>query len=220
MQHFEHDLAELRRDSSSRCCAAAASASGNVAIDDRLQLAAKKNRAARSSSPFVPMYEPMIESCLRTARAGRARRRAGRGAAGHQPAAARQRADALRPGRLADMFYDDIDAAPVRQPLDFRRRCPACGGGCTSVAPSARARSSLSSDPAVANTRAPCSARNLDRRLADAAAGGEHQDVLAALQPRARHQHVPGGQERQRKRRGLDEVDLVGNRDQVLQPAP
>jgi ribosomal protein L39E len=59
-------------------------------------------------------------------------------------------------------------------------------------------------------------AGKLDRRLADAAAGREHQHVLAPLELCARHQHVPRGQEGQRKGGRLDVVDFVGNRDQVL----
>src|SRR5262249_56234768 len=40
-------------------------------------------------------------------------------AACHQPSAARQRPDTLRPGRLADMLYDDIDPPAVREPHDL-----------------------------------------------------------------------------------------------------
>ena len=44
--------------------------------------------------------------------------------------------------------------------------------------------------------------RELDRRLPDAAAAGEHQDDVAGAQAGARDEHVPGGEEGQRKRRG------------------
>jgi hypothetical protein len=57
---------------------------------------------------------------------------------------------------------------------------------------------------------------DLDGRLADAAAAAEHQHHLARLQARARQQHVPRGEERQRKGRRLDKADGVGNRDQIL----
>ena len=55
--------------------------------------------------------------------------------------------------------------------------------------------------------------RNLNGRLADAAAGAEHQHVFARTNARARDEHVPGGEKGQRKRRGFDEADRVGERD-------
>ena len=44
---------------------------------------------------------------------------AGRGTARHQAAASRERAHALCPRRVPDMFDDDVDAAPVRQAHDL-----------------------------------------------------------------------------------------------------
>ena len=87
----------------------------------------------------------------------------------------------------------------------------------TSAAPRARARSSLASLPGRGEDSRALQARDLDGRLADAAAGGQHEDVLAALQPRAGDQHVPGGDERQRKRRRVDERHRIGQRHQVLE---
>src|SRR5581483_2236519 len=49
---------------SSRSCAAAASARGNVRSMAGRRRPAKNSAAARSSSPFVPMYEPRIVNCL------------------------------------------------------------------------------------------------------------------------------------------------------------
>ena len=59
-------------------------------------------------------------------------------------------------------------------------------------------------------------ARDLDGRLPHAAPGREHQHVLAALESRARHQHVPRGEKRQRERGGCHEVDVVGDRHEIL----
>ena len=58
--------------------------------------------------------------------------------------------------------------------------------------------------------------RNLYRGLADAAAGRQHQHIFPAGQPGPRHQHVPRGEERQRKRGCADEVDRIGDRNDVL----
>ena len=60
---------------------------------------------------------------------------------------------------------------------------------------------------------------NLDGRLSDAAAGAEHQHVFARANPRPRDEHVPGGEKRQRKRRGFDKADRVGQGDDVLAAA-
>ena len=59
-------------------------------------------------------------------------------------------------------------------------------------------------------------ARELDRRLADAAAAGQDEDDVAVAQPGARDEHVPGGEEGQRKRGGGDEVEVRRNGDEVL----
>ena len=54
---------------------------------------------------------------------------------------------------------------------------------------------------------------HLDGRRSHAARGRQHQHVLAGLQLRARHQHVPCGQEHQRHGGGLFEAQRVRNLD-------
>ena len=54
---------------------------------------------------------------------------------------------------------------------------------------------------------------DLDGGLPDAARGGEHQHVLAGLQLRARHQHVPRGEEDQRRGGGLLPIEVAGDLD-------
>ena len=143
--------------------------------------------AAACSSAKRPMYEPSSESW----RANRCRRSmrgvgAGRRAAGHQAPAGGERAHAAVPGRLADVFDDDVDAAAVGEaPRPPRRNRPRSDRSTCVGAERPRAIELLLA-PAVANTRAPKMARDLDRGLPDAAAAGQHQhDVSPARSRRA-----------------------------------
>ena len=113
------------------------------------------------------------------------------------------------------MLEHDVDAAPVRESQDF-------GGDVLLVmvddlvAPSARARSSFSSEPAVANTRAPCSTAIWIAAWPTPLPAASTSTSSPRCQPRARHEHVPGGEKRQRKRGRADEVDRVGNRESTF----
>ena len=82
------------------------------------------------------------------------------------------------------MFYDDIHAPPVRQPLDF------LGNVLLMVVDDLRGpeRSrafELGLGPGGREDAGAVEAGDLNGRLADPAAGSENQDVLAPLQPRA-----------------------------------
>ena len=107
---------------------------------------AKKNRAARSSSPLVPMYEPRIDSCLENS--------ALRLSAPLAPVVAPQVTS--RPPRASARTLLAQVASPTcsmttSTPRLFVSRLISAAMSCrwwliTSDAPSARARSSLSSD--------------------------------------------------------------------------
>ena len=58
---------------------------------------------------------------------------------------------------------------------------------------------------------------NLNRRLSCPAAGAEHEHVIVRLHPGPRDEHVPRGEKRQRKRRGFDKADRIGQRDQIAE---
>ena len=181
-----------------------------------LSCPAKKNRAARSSSPLVPMYDPSTDNCF----ANKARRSMPTWGPVVAPHVTR------RPPRASERMLFAHVASPTcsmttSTPRRFVSRLNLRGDVLLVVvndlvrAERPRAFQLFLRARRREHARA-VHERDLDGRLADAAAGGQHQDVLAALQPGARHQHVPGGQERQRKRRRLDEVDVVGNRNEVL----
>ena len=133
-----------------------------------------------------------------------------RGAARHQTPAPCQGPHAFRPRRTADMFDHHVDAAPVRQAHDLRGHVLLVM--VNDLVRPGRSRAFQFLVRARGREHAGAvQERDLDGCLADAAAGSEHQDVLAALQLRTRDQHVPGGEKRQRKRRRADKVDGVWN---------
>ena len=113
------------------------------------------------------------------------------------------------------MLYDDIDSAPVRQPHDLGADVLRVVIDHLAGAERARTRELLRRSGGGEHARA-VHARNLSGGLADAAARGQHEHVVAALQARQRDQHMPRREERQRKGSGFDESDLVRNRNQIL----
>ena len=122
-----------------------------------------REQARRSRLPCAPVVAPQVTS---------------------RPPRASDRT-LFGPGRLADMFDDDVDAAPVRQPLDF------LGDVLLVVVDHlVRARAPRPLQLVVrAGRREHAGAvqpRDLDRRLADAAARRQHQHVVAALADCAR----------------------------------
>ena len=88
------------------------------------------------------------------------------------------------------MFDDDVDAAPVRDPFDFighilsmmvDHDAGAKGPGAVDLLVRSRSRDHVGA----------VQAGDLNRRLSNPAAGGQHQHGLAPLQLRARDQHAP-----------------------------
>src|SRR6202035_3444827 len=93
-----------------------------------------------------------------------------------------QRADALRPRGLPDVFYDDIHATLVRQPFDL------LGDVLPMVVDDLERPHRTGALELVGGPRGREHARaveygDLDRRLADPAAGRKHEHVFAACQP-------------------------------------
>ena len=81
----------------------------------------------------------------------------------------------------------------------------------------------FSADPAVANTRDPARARQLNRRRADPARPAVHEERLPGLQPSAREDVRPHGEERFRDGGRRDDIEpprhrqaLRGRRDAIL----
>ncbi len=161
---------------------------------------AKKKRAARSSSPLVPMYEPRIESCLENS--------ALRLSAPLAPVVAPQVTS--RPPRASARTLLAHVASPTcsmttSTPRLFVSRLISSAMSCRWWSidlgrPQRPGPLQLVVRPGGREHPRPVQDGDLNRRLADPAAGRQHQDVLASLQPGPRHQHVPRGEERQRKR--------------------
>ena len=107
------------------------------------------------------------------------------------------------------MFYDDIHATTVREALDCLNDILFVVVNhliCTNRARPLELllRPRRGEDPRAVQTR------DLNRRLTDAASRRQHQHVVAVLEARARQEHVPRREKRQRKRRRLREVDVSG----------
>ena len=85
----------------------------------------------------------------------------------------------------------------------------------TSSAPSSRARASLSSVLGGRDHARAVQLRDLDRGDADARARGLDEHGLAGLHLRLVHDHLPRGEERQDRRRGLANVEPLGIRREV-----
>ncbi len=87
----------------------------------------------------------------------------------------------------------------------------------TKSAPSSQARASFAYTAGSGDHPALEHLGDLDGRHADAAGGGQHQNIFTRLEARPRHQHVPGGEEYQRSGGGFFETEIVGNgNDAVL----
>ena len=143
--------------------------------------------------PLVPEQAPDV---------GR-HHRARRAAARHQPSAPPERAERLGPRRLPTM--STTTSTPrfcVRARISFPTSTPRWLS--VSSAPSATARSSFASLPEVtARTRAEQLARSGAHAERDAAADPPDQHVVARPHARARDEHAPRGERRERERRGL-----------------
>ena len=144
----------------------------------------------------------------------RGRIAARRRARDHEAPAAAQRLDRGRPGVGADVLVDDVGAAAARQ-LPHRRE------HVVAAVVDGRVRASLARDGQHLVARGRRDHARPERRgerhggAADARAGAPHEDPLAGLQARARHQHAPGGGEHERIGGGLGEAQRLGLRVQV-----
>src|SRR5690242_19342608 len=110
---------------------------------------------------------------------------------------------AALPRRLPDVLDDDVNAAALRQLLDDGDDIVfvVIDGGFGAQVLDALELLFAAGRREHAGTRP---SRELNGRLSDAAATREHEHGLVIAKTRAREQHVPRRQERQRKRRGAD----------------
>ena len=112
------------------------------------------------------------------------------------------------------MFDDDISAAFVREATDLGG--PVWLRRVHHVVGAQRPRGvQLLLLPGGCNHARAVQSGHLDRGLSDAAPGRHHQHRLPLAHVGAGHQHVPGGEERQRKGRAISEGNLRRQRDEV-----
>ena len=138
---------------------------------------------------------------------------AGRVADGHEPAAPAQRTQRRLGQVAADGIDDDVGAAGNRPRSSRPRRSPA-RWSIALVAPKARAAVELLRRRRHRGHRRAEEGAELHGGEADAAAGAEHDQLLARLQPRpptAARGRRCGGRRRTRRGRG---VDAVGDRSE------
>ena len=192
-------------------------------VDDRQQPPGARARAAiASNSASLPIVEPRIVHWFQNRRrTSVVHHRARRAAAGHEAPAPAERDRATAP------------TSPRRRcrPRRPRRACRCARGSraptsavrwlSVSSAPSARARVELLVAAATSTqTRRADALGDLQRRQRDAAADAPDQHVVARLHARARDDHAPRGERRERERGRLVAGHRRRHRAHVRAPAP